>query len=238
MEYTVTIDNFEGPLDLLLHLLKDSKINIVDISISEITSQYLSYLDLMESFHLNVASEYLVMAAELIELKSNTLIPKKNLEETDEYEENTRENLINRLLEYEKYKQISVGLQELEDERIHLYTKQSTPIENIITMEKEINDDVGIDDLVLALNKMLERKNIKKPLNTKVTRKEYSIKDRVNDIKKILETKEKINFEDLFDKFTKDYIVITFLAILTLAKQKGIKINQEKNYTDIIITRG
>ena len=107
MNYTIEINNFEGPLDLLLHLIKKAELDICEISIVEITKQYLDYINLMESMNLNIASEYLTMAAELIEIKSSILLPKKKIDNEDDYEEDPKENLINRLIEYEKYKEIS-----------------------------------------------------------------------------------------------------------------------------------
>ena len=98
MDYKVEINNFEGPMDLLLHLIKKSEVDICDISILDITKQYMDYINLMESLNLNIASEYLVMAAELIEIKSSILLPKKHVEVEDDYEDDPRENLINRLI--------------------------------------------------------------------------------------------------------------------------------------------
>ena len=112
MEYKVMCNQFEGPMDLLLHLIKESNIDICDISIEEITKQYLDYINMMEELNLDIASEYLVMAAELLEIKSSYLLPKKELETSDEYEEDPKEELIRRLLEYERYKNVTQALKE------------------------------------------------------------------------------------------------------------------------------
>ncbi len=122
MNYEVKINEFEGPLDLLLYLIKQSNINIWDIKIEIIAKQYFDYINKMEKLNLNVASEYLVMAAELIEIKSSTLLPKKEVEE--EQEEDPREELINRLLEYESYKQMTSVFKDFESERKLLHTKE------------------------------------------------------------------------------------------------------------------
>ena len=106
MKYEININEFQGPLDLLLHLIKQSNINIEEISIDEITKQYLNYIQRMEELNLDIASEYLVMAAELIEIKSSSLLPKKDIVE-DEFEEDPKEKLINRLLKYEQYKKMT-----------------------------------------------------------------------------------------------------------------------------------
>lgn len=122
MEYKVILNDFEGPLDLLLHLIKQSNISIYDISIDQITKQYMDYINKMEELNLTVASEYLIMAAELIEIKSSSLLPKQETHE-DEYEEDRREKLISRLIEYEQYKNITKSLKELETSRKDIYTK-------------------------------------------------------------------------------------------------------------------
>ena len=118
------IDKFEGPLDLLLHLIKEDNIDIYDIKIETITKQYLDYIESMKELNLSVASEYLVMAAELIEMKSKLLLPKKQLEETDEYEEDPREVLIEKLLIYKRYKEVTSEFKELESSRKMIFTKE------------------------------------------------------------------------------------------------------------------
>ena len=138
MNYTIEINNFEGPLDLLLHLIKKAELDICEISIVEITKQYLDYINLMESMNLNIASEYLTMAAELIEIKSSILLPKKKIDNEDDYEEDPKENLINRLIEYEKYKEISEVLKKYEQNRKELYTKKPTDLEIYNTVMNEI----------------------------------------------------------------------------------------------------
>ena len=237
MNYTIEINNFEGPLDLLLHLIKKAELDICEISIVEITKQYLDYINLMESINLNIASEYLTMAAELIEIKSSILLPKKKIDNEDDYEEDPKENLINRLIEYEKYKEISEVLKKYEQDRKELYTKKPTDLEIYNTVTNEISEDFDLNDLMSALNKMLDRKKLDKPLNTKITNREYSITERSNQIKNILKNKKQVEFTDLFDIYSKDYIVITFLSILTMARHQELSITQDKNFGKIMIER-
>ena len=123
MKYEININEFQGPLDLLLHLIKQSNISINEISIDEITKQYLDYIQKMEELNLDIASEYLVMAAELIEIKSSSLLPKSDIE-NDEFEEDPKEKLINRLLEYEQYKKMTSTFKELEEYRQEIYTRE------------------------------------------------------------------------------------------------------------------
>lgn len=237
MNYTIEINNFEGPLDLLLHLIKKAELDICEISIVEITKQYLDYINLMESMNLNIASEYLTMAAELIEIKSSILLPKKKIDNEDDYEEDPKENLINRLIEYEKYKEITEVLKKYEQDRKELYTKKPTDLEIYNTVTNEISEDFDLNDLMSALNKMLDRKKLDKPLNTKITNREYSITERSNQIKNILKNKKQVEFTDLFDIYSKDYIVITFLSILTMARHQELSITQDKNFGKIMIER-
>ena len=237
MNYTIEINNFEGPLDLLLHLIKKAELDICEISIVEITKQYLDYINLMESMNLNIASEYLTMAAELIEIKSSILLPKKKIDNEDDYEEDPKENLINRLIEYEKYKEISEVLKKYEQDRKELYTKKPTDLEIYNTVTNEISEDFDLNDLMIALNKMLDRKKLDKPLNTKITNREYSITERSNQIKNILKNKKQVEFTDLFDIYSKDYIVITFLSILTMARHQELSITQDRNFGKIMIER-
>lgn len=233
MEYEVKINEFEGPLDLLLHLIKKDDISIFDISIEKISKQYLEYIEKMKNENLDITSEYLVMAATLIEMKAKSLLPNKSSEEEEELEENKNE-LIEKLIEYEKYKNITSTFKELEDIRHSVYTRDS---EEILNYKNDNNIDYGINlnDLVDALKKFLEKKELDKPLKTKIEKKEYSINERCLEISKILKLKRQINFEELFDKVTKDYIIVTFLAILSLARKNEIKIIQENNFQNIQI---
>ena len=234
MNYMIEISNFEGPLDLLLHLIKQSEMDIFDINIEMITKQYLEYIEKMEEFNLNIASEYLVMAAELLEIKSYTLLPKHKNEVEDDYEDDPRENLISRLLEYEKYKNITTTFKEFEQERMKMYSKDPFDLSSFVENDN-IEEDFKIDDLINALNKMFERKELEKPLNTKVTTKEYSVAERSKQIKNILKQKRKINFVELFDIYSKDYIVVTFLSVLNMARNNDLKIIQDKNFGNIDI---
>jgi len=234
MTYEVTIDNFNGPLDLLLHLIKKENISIYDISIDKITKQYLSYIEKMEELNLDIASEYLVMAAELIEMKSSSLLPIEQTDD-DEYEEDPKKKLIERLLEYEQYKNITDTFKDLETFRHEVYTKE--PNNLLDYQEENPNTDYGVDlnDLIKAFSKFLEQKELDKPLNTKISTKEYSVSKRSYEIKNILKTRKKVNFTELFEVITKEYIVVTFLSILALSRKQEIEIEQENNFKDIII---
>ena len=234
MDYKVEIPEFEGPLDLLLHLIKQDNISIQDISIERITKQYLNYIEMMNDLNLDIASEYLVMAAELIEMKSSSLLPNEEVEE-DEFEEDPKNQLINRLLEYEKYKNITNSFKELESFRQEVYTKDP---ENLTEYQDEnTNIDYGVDlnDLLEAFKKFLNDKELDKPLNTKITNKEYSVGKRTVEIRDILRKKKKVKFTELFEVLTKEYVVVTFLAILSMSKKQEIELVHTNNFNDIII---
>ncbi|MCI9234215.1 MAG: segregation/condensation protein A [Bacilli bacterium] len=236
MEYKVMISEFEGPLDLLLHLLKESSIEIFDIEIEKIAKQYLDYIHQMEKMNLNIASEYLSMAAELIEMKSSSLLPKKKIETEDEYEEDPRERLIERLLEYQKYKEITPRLHELEEQRHEFYSKDPESLKEYIDIETNaIELDINLNDLLEAFKKMLERKELEKPLQTKVTKKEYSVSVRSNEIRNLLKQKKQVEFYELFEIVTKDYVIVTFLSILDLARKQELCITQNKNFNQITL---
>jgi len=235
MNYSIKIDEFEGPLDLLLHLIKKSNINIYDISIDDITKSYLDYINKMEELNINVASEYLVMAAELMEIKSKSLLPKIEEEIEEEEEEVSKEKLINKLVEYKKYKEMSMQFKELELNRNKIYIKSPENINNYITQDVIYNEEEDVQKLVEAFKKFLDRKEMEKPLKTKITNKEYSVRERKNNIRKILETRKKVEFTELFDIVNKSYVAVTFLSILEMSKEKVINIKQDKNFDNIYL---
>lgn len=229
MDY-INIDNFEGPLDLLLHLVKESNIDILNISIVEITDKYLEYIN--RESNINISSAYLVMAAELMYLKSKSLLPCINKEEETD-EEITRENLINKLLEYKKYKELTPKFKELEEERKKIYIKGPENISDYT--EKHFDGEASIDDLLEAFKKFLERKDLEKPLETTITSKEYSVKERKSGIRAILKTKRSTYLNELFEEYSKPYVVVTFLSVLEMVKEKEIVIKQDRNFEDILV---
>ena len=233
MEYEVKIDAFEVPLDLLLHLIKESKVDIWDIKIVDITDQYLNYIRSMEKLNLNIASDYLVMASELMEMKSKLLLPRTKLEEETE-EEDPREKLIQRLIEYQKYKDMTKNFKELEENRHEFYTKPPESLKEYTDEGVITNTDLSLDDLMKAFQKFLERKEAEKPLATTVTKKEITVEERRTSIRKILKERKKVDFFELFDVLTREYIVVTFLAVLEMARKQELTIYQENNFDNII----
>ena len=236
MDYSIKINEFEGPLDLLLHLIKQSNIDIYDIEICQITKQYLEYINKMEELNINVASSYIVMAAELMEIKSKSLLPKKEEEvEEDDEEIISKENLINKLIEYKKYKEMAPSFKTLETNRQNIYIKSPEKLNNYLDEITIKNEDTSVDELVEAFKKFLERKNLEKPTTTKITNKEYSVKERKNNIRNILREKKKVLFTELFEENNTGFIIVTFLSILEMTKEKEIIIKQDTNFSNIIV---
>ena len=236
MDYTIRIDEFEGPLDLLLHLIKKNNLDINEISITLIVDQYLDYIKKQEELNINVASSYLVMACELMEIKSSSLLPSKNIDVEDDYEEDPKQRLIDKLIEYEKYKEVSSVFKELELKRKDIFVKSPENINNYFDEDIKIEkNSESVDLLIEAFKNFINRKELDKPLNTKITNKEYSVKKRKIDIRNKLLINKELNFTSLFEEKNKPYIIVTFLSILEMSKEDEIIIKQDNNFSDILI---
>ena len=195
----IKINDFDGPLDLLWHLIKAHKMDIYDINIEKITKEYLSYINEHKELTIDGASEYLVMASELIHLKSKLLLNKNDEEEDAEYEINTEDDLRNRLIEYEKLKAAADRLVELEDKRKEVLTKLPSNLSEYADKSVKLSSDITLDDLLKAFEGYLNRKKLDEPVNKAVTKRELSVEDRCLSIKSYLHNRGKINFLDLFD---------------------------------------
>lgn len=231
----IKINDFDGPLDLLWHLIKAHKMDIYDINIEKITKEYLSYVNEHKELTIDGASEYLVMASELIHLKSKLLLNKNDEEEDAEYEINTEDDLRNRLIEYEKLKAAADRLVELEDKRKEVLTKLPSNLSEYADKSVKLSSDITLDDLLKAFEGYLNRKKLDEPVNKAVTKRELSVEDRCLSIKSYLHNRGKINFLDLFDEVDKPYVIVTFLGILNLVKSREAVISQEYNFGDIYI---
>ncbi len=231
------INEFEGPLDLLLHLIKQSKMDIYEIKLVDITVQYLKYIKDMEDLNLDIASEYLVMAAELIEMKSRYLLPKQILEEESDYIENPEDELKRRLLEYKKYKDNSIKFKELEENRKQYFTKVPESFNSFSDNKLINNNEISVFDLLEAFKKILDKQEYLKPLNTKITKKELSVNERIDKIRDVLKKHNKVSFVSLFEELTKPYVIVTFLSILEMSKRNEIILKQDNNFDEIYIER-
>lgn len=233
MEYKVNLPVFEGPLDLLLHLIKEQKLDIYDISISEITKHYLEYLDLMQVLNLDIAGDYMVMAAELARIKSKMLLPVEEAGEEEEEEggQDPRAELVEKLLEYKKYKEAAHELRMMETKQGEIFTRQSEPPE--FEEENEFLE-VTLFDLLNAFKRVL--KSVSYKAEYEVTVEIMSVKDKMNLISALLDRITLVNFEALFtDTVTKMEIVTTFLALLELIRLGVVRIQQLKRTATIKI---
>lgn len=220
MSFTVEIEQFAGPLDLMLHLIKEKELDLFDLDIHVLTEQYLLYLEKMESLHLEVASEYLLELATLIEYKSKKLLPKQEDVLVDEYEEDPKERLVRRLLEYQQFKEISEQFKES-------YAQRQLQIGKPLSIEVEEwvkgNDAVPVEgspyELAKAMSRCLRRLQLSKPIETKFTAKEFSVDDRILQITaRLAKLPETFNFEILLEDCESSHeVIITFLAILDMA---------------------
>ena len=232
------INDFEGPLDLLLHLVKSSKMSIYDIDVHVVIEKYLDFINSINKEDLDNVSEYLVMAAELIHLKSKLLVNSDEEENDDEYVINSEEELKNKLIEYEKYKQITDAFRDLEENRKGYYTKTPESISSYKDKEKIANDgSVTLEDLINAFLELKKREEYHKPMNTRITKKEISVEDKIKYIRKLIGDKKRVEFRELFDSFDKNNVIVTFLSILNMSKKNEINLIQKKNFSNIFIER-
>jgi segregation and condensation protein A len=241
--YNVKIDAFEGPLDLLLHLINRLEIDIYDIPVAQVTEQYLIYIKTMNELKLDIASEFLVMAATLLAIKSKMLLPKheEDFEDFDSeviFEEDPRDELVERLIEYRKYKEAAQDLKSMEEERGLMFTKPPSDLSDFAKEKQPEKTEMNITlyDMLAAFQKLLRRKKLQRPLATKITRQEISIETRMSEIMiELKHLKGRKNFNELFPYPAKEHVVVTFLAILELIKRKEIDVEQNENFGDIFV---
>ena len=241
MDYKFVINDFEGPLDLLLHLVKTSEMDIYDISVEKITEQYLEFIRRMEEMNLTVASEYLVMAAELIELKSRLLLPNSKNDEDDEYEEDPRENLINRLVEYKKYKEITKTLRECLENN----SKKVFKNPEVIELPKQKLEATYTKEMISEMYKSIIEKNAQK-LNQNAKNIEkiaitdtYTVESKVKVMFKELIRNKKFVFNKLFStkKCNKQEVMTAFTGLLELSRRSKVVTDQEELFGDITVQK-
>ena len=231
------IEDFEGPFDLLLHLVRVSKMDIYTINIRDIIEQYITFINSIDKYDIDNSSEYLVLASELIHLKSKMLVNKcdEDDNEEEEYTIKSEEDLREKLIEYDKYKNITDTFRDMEENRLAYFTKVPENLKEYIDNDTIINSDVTLQDLLNAFMQMQQRINFQKPEITKVARKEYSVKEKISEIRNLLKVKKKLEFSELFDIVTKENIVVTFLSLLDMSKNKEITLQRDKIFSAIVI---
>lgn len=244
MDYKVVIETFEGPLDLLLHLIEKAKVDIYDIPIKEITNQYIEYIKNMQELDLEVTSEFLTMASTLLEIKSKMLLPSykdgdNECQQLEMEEVDPRLELIEKLVEYKKYKMAADKLRDKEIIQKKVFTKLKEEI--VIEEDCELPlEGLDLSKLVKGLNNVLKKINNKyKTIDIdEIQRDEITLEEGIERIMRKLDNHNKINFSKLFDEnSTRSEIVVSFLSVLELIKMKYITVRQEINFTDIIIIK-
>lgn len=234
MSYKVKLDIFEGPLDLLLYLIRKNEVDIYDIPIATITEQYLEYLDLMTVLNLDIAGEYLVMAATLTKIKSKMLLPPMEDDE-DEEGADLQAELMAHLLEYQHYKEVAYQLKNRELLEKNIFTRLQA--DEQVTEAKSDGEviEVSLFDLVDALRKVIEKKDLPGNL-LEVNVEKISVKDKIADIMLTLKEKQEIIFQTIFDALSTKYeIIVTFLAVLELMRMRAIKVFQVHPHGEIRI---
>lgn len=239
MSFLANIEQFEGPLDLMLHLIKEQELDIFDLDLDILTKQYLLYIEEMENLELEVESEYLVELATLVEYKSKKLLPKDESKIEDEYEEDPKERLVRRLLEYQKYKEVSKTLYDAYSDRSFQLSKPISDGEEFKVQESNSPYDGNPNDLLKAMSRVIRRLELSKPIETKYTSKELSVDDRILAIKaRLKDLDDTFSFEKLVDDCKEVHeVIVTFLAILDLAKNHILFFSTDDN-DNIWFTRG
>jgi len=233
--YKVNLDFFEGPLDLLLYLIKKNEIDIYNIPIERITKQYLEYLELMRMLDINVAGEFLVMAATLIYTKSKMLLPADKRQEDNETEENDpRMDLVRQLLEYKRFKDAAGYLHEKEISQENIFTRR-TAADSLKTPEMSLTD-ISIFDLISAFKQALTKVETVELPNT--IEDKYTVRDKIAEFKQRLEKENMFSLTNLFDTMrSRSEVVAAFLALLELIKLKTARVTQKLLFGEIIIQK-
>ena len=237
MEYQVTVDQFTGPLDLLLHLIKEHDMDLLDLDVAAVCDQYLAYIQTMDPSLLEAVSEYLVMAAWLIEMKSKLLLPKPEIDEEDDYEAE-RKRMIERLIEKNRINGILEAFEASYDKRQTMHSKIPSALEEYLPSgEETIPEGMEVYDLIKAMQRVMQRRALLQPLESKIARVEISIDERTEQIRNyFLRHKDKtVDFEDLFDEGDRYFAIVTFLSILVLVKNSELLITQRGNFEKIYL---
>jgi len=239
MNYKIRLEMFEGPLDLLLYLVKKDHLNIYDIPIAKVTQQYLEYINFMQLLDLDIVGDFLVMASTLMQIKSKMLLPVSETPQEEE-QEDPRAELVKRLLEYEKFKQIAENLRERELSQQDVFKRPKTEVplgaQALAKKEDDKYFEASIFDLINAFSQAL--KDVPKEVFYEVIKDQFTVEQKVHDILHLLLVQTEVRLSELFSK-SKDKmeIVVIFLAILELAKMKEIIARQNVAFEDIIISR-
>jgi segregation and condensation protein A len=236
MSYKIKLDIFEGPLDLLLYLVKKDHLNVYDIPIAKVTEQYLAYIELFKLLDLNIAGEFLVMAATLMQIKSKMLLPAEEEQGAEEEQEDPRAELVRRLLEYEKFKEIAENLRQRETTQQEVFKRPKTEIADASGVDAEIYFEASIFDLLNAFSQAL--KDVPKEVFYEVIKDEFTVEEKIHQLLHLLLVQPSLRLSELFGQAKhKIEIVVIFLAILELIRMKEIVAFQKESFREIEISR-
>ena len=235
MAYQVQLENFEGPLDLLLFLLQEHEIDIYDIPVALITHQYLEYLELLKLLDLEMGGDYILMAATLIRIKSKMLLPRRLADEATE-EIDPREELVQRLLEYRRYKEAAHVLGNQEDQQVDIFYRPASENWEDITDDMEeldigLTNSLNLWDLLQSFKEVIDR--VDNTFDRTIEREAITVEDRMDDIMRQLHNRDGLFFKDLFNEVTRPIIIGMFLALLELIRTRKIAFEQTDNVGEI-----
>ncbi len=239
MAYKVKLDIFEGPFDLLVYLIENAEMSIYDIKVSEITSQYMRYLELLQNYNIDLASEFMVLAATLIEIKSKMLLPRNKMDGEEGIFEDPRIELVQKILEYKKFKTAAENLEQLEELGLKIYSK---PQEDLNTYTKEADEFINLDlsQFVKAFNLFIQKKKRIEDIQEKysmIERDRVTVEDRMRQIRALFHSKSGISFQDLIKDHQNKYdIVLTFVSVLELIRLKTVSVRQHTSLGEIHLT--
>jgi segregation and condensation protein A len=244
MTIKIKVSNFEGPFDLLLHLIKKSEMDIYDIKIYEVTSQYLEYLDSMKEMDLEVTSEFIVVAATLLEIKSRMLLPKEKKTDENDSEDDPRKQLVDKLLEYKKFKAAAEFLRQRKYETGVIFSKKPEIIEE---KRSELNNEELLKGITMLdlynlfnqlMNRYISKQNTENVIQTRIPADKFKIEDKMEELRSKLDSSANIKFLDVvYECTSKIEVVVTFLALLELIKLRAVKVMQEDNFKEIYVER-
>jgi segregation and condensation protein A len=236
MSYKIKLEIFEGPLDLLLYLVKKDHLNIYDIPIAKVTEQYLRYLDMMRFLNLNIAGEFLVMAATLMQIKSKMLLPPDESEGLKEEQEDPRSELIKRLLEYEKFKEIAQDLRQKESDQREIFKRPKMQDKENMADPQEVYFEASLFDLISAFSQALE--DVPKELFYEVVKDEFSVEEKTHELLHLILVQQSVSVSELFSRAkSKIEVIVIFLSILELIRLKEIVARQKSVFGEVEISR-
>lgn len=237
MAYRVKLENFEGPLDLLLFLIKKNEVEIRDIPIAKITQQFLEYVEIIQIMDIESASDFILMAAMLMRIKAKMLLPRPLVEEEDEEFEDPRQELVQRLLEYRKFKESAIELAQLEQRERQYFNRGSFGLD-VDGFDDELlaDSDIGLFDLVAAFKQVLDR-STQFPVH-RVQELDVTLEDRIEFLESFFKKKRSIEFRKIFkQRSDRLVLIVTFIAILELIRRQYLKASQSAPFGDIILTK-